>query len=168
MLGPRDSVSWRTGLLPQCRLQMWLEGLTNLWSLQVESESYPTSRRVGILSAKLHVRFPWPRVSRERKGLPCLSSRLLLLRPLLRCLDSSCDSFSRPSPLLCSRRNQTCHFGEHATSAPAELAGEIHNVSQNRARTQVLPHARKLHVYGSGTFMNVYRWFSDVLLFSNN
>ena len=42
-------------------------------------------------------------------------------------------------------------FGEHATSAPAELGGKIHNVSRNRARTQVLPQARKLHVYGSGT-----------------
>ena len=37
-------------------------------------------------------------------------------------------------------------------SAPAELGGEIHNVSRNRARTQVLLQARKLHVYGSGTF----------------
>ena len=51
-----------------------------------------------------------------------------------------------------ARRHQTCDFGEHATSAPAELGGEIHNVSRNRARTRVLLQARKLHVYGSGTF----------------
>ena len=50
------------------------------------------------------------------------------------------------------RRHQPCEFREHATSAPAELGGEIHNVSRNRARTQVLLQARKLHVYGSGTF----------------
>ena len=38
------------------------------------------------------------------------------------------------------------------TSAPAELGGEIHNISRSRARTQVLLQARKLHVCGSGTF----------------
>ena len=43
-------------------------------------------------------------------------------------------------------------YREHATSAPAELGGEPHNVSRNRARTQVLLQARKLHVYGSGAF----------------
>ena len=43
-------------------------------------------------------------------------------------------------------------FREHATSAPAELGGEIQHVSRNRVRTQVLPQARKLHVYGSRTF----------------
>ena len=40
-----------------------------------------------------------------------------------------------------ARRHQTRDFGEHATSAPAELGGKIHNVSRNRARTQVLPSA---------------------------
>ena len=40
-------------------------------------------------------------------------------------------------------------FCEHVTSAPTELGGEIHVVSRNRARTQVLLQARKLHVYGS-------------------
>ena len=44
-----------------------------------------------------------------------------------------------------------CDFGERATSAPAELGGEGHNVSRNRARTRVLLQARMLHVYGSGT-----------------
>ena len=51
-----------------------------------------------------------------------------------------------------SRRHQTCDFREHCTSAPAELGGKIHNISRNRDRTQVLLQARKLHVYGSGTF----------------
>ena len=55
------------------------------------------------------------------------------------------------------RRHQTCDFREHATSAPAELGGEIHNVSRNRARAQVLLQARKLHVYGSGTFGAFWR-----------
>ena len=50
-----------------------------------------------------------------------------------------------------ARRHQPCDFGEHKTSAPAELGGEIQNVSRNRARTQVLMQARKSHVYGSGT-----------------
>ena len=50
------------------------------------------------------------------------------------------------------RRHQTCHFREHATSAPAESRGEIRKVLQHRACTQVLLQARKLHVYGSGTF----------------
>ena len=50
------------------------------------------------------------------------------------------------------RWHQTCYFRKRATSAAAELGGEIHNVLRNRARTQVLPQARKLHVYGSGTF----------------
>ena len=36
---------------------------------------------------------------------------------------------------------------EHATSAAAEFGGEIHNVSRNRARTQVLPQAQKSHVF---------------------
>ena len=35
--------------------------------------------------------------------------------------------------------------------APAELGGEFLNVSRNRAHTQVLLQARKLHVYRSGT-----------------
>ena len=35
---------------------------------------------------------------------------------------------------------------------PAEFGGEIHNVSRNRARTQVLPQAQKSHFHGSGTF----------------
>ena len=48
------------------------------------------------------------------------------------------------------RRHQTCDFREHATSAPAELGGTIHNVSPNRTRAQVVLQARKLHVKGSG------------------
>ena len=50
------------------------------------------------------------------------------------------------------RRDQTCYFREHATSVPAECGGGIHNISRNRARTQVLLQAQKLHIYGSGTF----------------
>ena len=46
-----------------------------------------------------------------------------------------------------TRRHQTCYFREHATSAPAELGGKFHNVSRNRARTQVLLQAQKLHVF---------------------
>ena len=41
---------------------------------------------------------------------------------------------------------------KRATSAAAELAGEIHHVSRNRAFTKVLLQAQKLHVYGSITF----------------
>ena len=59
---------------------------------------------------------------------------------------------SQQAPSTTARRHQTCDFRAHATSAPAELGGEIHNVSHNRACTQVLLQARKLHVYGSGTF----------------
>ena len=66
-------------------------------------------------------------------------------RVQLRCVRSR----TRGAPL--PRRHQTCDFGEHATSAPAELGGEIHKVSRNRARTQVFLQARKLHVYGKGT-----------------
>ena len=40
---------------------------------------------------------------------------------------------------------------KHATSAAAELGGEIHNVSRNRAHTQVLLQAQKLRVYGRDT-----------------
>ena len=38
---------------------------------------------------------------------------------------------------------------KHATSAsaPAELGGQIHKVSRDRARTQVPPQAQKLHVF---------------------
>ena len=50
------------------------------------------------------------------------------------------------------RHRETCDFREHVTSAPAELGGKIHIVSRNRARTQVFLQARKLHVYGSGSF----------------
>ena len=50
------------------------------------------------------------------------------------------------------RQHQTCHFRKQAASAPAELGGEIHNVSRNRDRKQVLPQAHKLHVYGRGSF----------------
>ena len=50
------------------------------------------------------------------------------------------------------RRHQTCYFRKHATSAPEEFGGEIHNGSRNRAHTQVLPQAQEFHVYGSGTF----------------
>jgi len=49
-------------------------------------------------------------------------------------------------------RHQTCDFRARATSVPTELGGKIHNASGNRARIQVLVQARKLHVYGSGTF----------------
>ena len=56
------------------------------------------------------------------------------------------------SSLFPSRRHQTCYFRKRATSVAAEFAGEIHNVSRNRARTQVLPQAQKLRAYGSGTF----------------
>ena len=35
-----------------------------------------------------------------------------------------------------------------ATSAPAELGGEMHNFSRNRASTKVPLQAQKLHVYG--------------------
>ena len=50
------------------------------------------------------------------------------------------------------RRRQTCYFRQLATSAPAESRGEMHNVSRNRARTQVLLQVQRSHVYGSGTF----------------
>ena len=43
------------------------------------------------------------------------------------------------------------YFCKHTTSAAAEFGGEIHSVLRNRARTQVLLHAQKWHVYGSGT-----------------
>ena len=36
--------------------------------------------------------------------------------------------------------------------AAAELGGETHDISRSRARTQVPPHARTLHDYGSGAF----------------
>ena len=51
-----------------------------------------------------------------------------------------------------NRRHQTCDLHECATSAPAELGGETHNVSRSRACTQVLLRVRKLLVCGSGTF----------------
>ena len=50
------------------------------------------------------------------------------------------------------RPYQTCYYRRHPTSAPTELGGEIHNVSRDRDRTQVLPQAQKLHGYGSSTF----------------
>ena len=50
------------------------------------------------------------------------------------------------------RWHQTCCFREHTTSAAAAFGGETPNVLRNRARTQVLRQAQKLHVYGSGTF----------------
>ena len=53
------------------------------------------------------------------------------------------------------------HARKHATSAAAELGGEIHNVSRNRARAQVLPRAQKLHVYGSGTF-GAFWWHTPI------
>ena len=53
---------------------------------------------------------------------------------------------------MCSPAHSGGTKREHATSAPAELGGKIHNVSRNRARTQVPLQARKLHVYGRGTF----------------
>ena len=67
--------------------------------------------------------------------------------------DSSSEDWKPGAPSLGkSRRRQKCDFGERDNSAPAELGGETHNVSRNRARTRVLLQARKLHVYGSGTF----------------
>ena len=50
------------------------------------------------------------------------------------------------------RRHQTRAFREHATSATAELGGEIHNFSRNRARTHVLLQAQKLQHASSDTF----------------
>ena len=49
-------------------------------------------------------------------------------------------------------------FREYSTSAPAELGGEIHNVSRNRTRTKVLLQVRRLHVYGSGSFGAFWQW----------
>ena len=62
------------------------------------------------------------------------------------------DSAASPAGIIGG--HQTRDFREHATSAPAELGwgNSIPNVSRNRARTQVLPQAWKLHAYGSGTF----------------
>ena len=51
-----------------------------------------------------------------------------------------------------TRQHHICYFREHATSAPAELGGGIHNVSRTRASAQALPQAQKLHVHGRGTF----------------
>ena len=45
------------------------------------------------------------------------------------------------------RRHKKCYFRKHATSVPAEFGGETHNVSRDRARTQVLLQAQKSHVY---------------------
>ena len=45
------------------------------------------------------------------------------------------------------RQHHTCYFRKRATPAPAKSGGEIHNVSRSRARTQVLPQARKSRVY---------------------
>ena len=42
------------------------------------------------------------------------------------------------------RRHQTCYFRKHATSVPAQFGGEIHNVSRNRAPTQVLLQAHEV------------------------
>ena len=42
--------------------------------------------------------------------------------------------------------------GEHANSVFAGLGRETRKVSRNRSRTQVLLQARRLHVYGHGTF----------------
>ena len=55
-----------------------------------------------------------------------------------------------PGPMPGSTKRATSV--QHATSAPAENGGGMHNVSRNRARTQVPLQARKLHVYGSGAF----------------
>ena len=49
----------------------------------------------------------------------------------------------RPRRASFIRRRHTCDFREHDTSAPAELGGEIHDVSRNRARAQVPLQARK-------------------------
>ena len=59
---------------------------------------------------------------------------------------------SKPADEVLSRWHQTCDFSGHATSAPAELGGEIHNVSRSRARMQVPLQAEKWHVSGSGMF----------------
>ena len=49
------------------------------------------------------------------------------------------------------RRHQTCYLRKRATSAAAELRGETHNVSRNRARTQVLPQKPKNYLGASAT-----------------
>ena len=49
-----------------------------------------------------------------------------------------------------SRQHQPCDFRSHATSAPAELGGEIHNLLRNRARRSFCRH-------GSCTFTEVAR-----------
>ena len=49
------------------------------------------------------------------------------------------------------RRHQTCDFGERATSAPAELGGEIHNISKIELVRRCF--CRR----GSGTFTEVAR-----------
>ena len=56
-------------------------------------------------------------------------------------------------------QHQMRDFREHdATSAPAELGGEIQcSVSRNRTRAQVPPQARKSHAHGSGTLGAFWR-----------
>ena len=44
-----------------------------------------------------------------------------------------------------------CYFRKHATAAPAESGGTIHNILQDRASTRIPLQAQTLHVYGSGT-----------------
>ena len=85
----------------------------------------------------LAIRSPFEHRSRISliEGMPCVSSR--------QALNQAAPNVRLPC---------TWHFRAHATSAPAELGGEIHSVSRNRARTQVLLQARRLHVCGSGTF----------------
>ena len=67
--------------------------------------------------------------------------------------NSSALSAPRGSPRGDSRsRRARLQSGTSLPSVPAELGGEIHHVSRNRACTKVLLQARKLHVCGSGTF----------------
>ena len=73
-------------------------------------------------------------------------------------LTSQCSSIA----VMAVRWHQTC-----VTSAHAKLGGKFHNVSRNRARTQVLLQAQNLHAYGSGTF-GAFEYYRGVLLGSTS
>ena len=49
------------------------------------------------------------------------------------CLDAASGSLRSGRLPELRRRHQTCYFRKHASSAPAELGGEIHNAPRNRA-----------------------------------